>query len=341
MKAERLIRIGAVIRVAGLCCAVVPGFLLASPQLIIDKTSFHFGSIGQGQAVTAEFRLENAGDEALVINRMEFSMPGMDARVKQRLEPGQKTVVKVSWDTSRLRREVEGRLTLHLNDPASRQLVLHLSGTVIPAVEFVPKPAFYFSQFVGERQIKVITLKNNQDSPLAIEGVKPSNDSFDYDISEIEAGSTYELTVSTRPGTRPGRYRETLTINTSDARYAQLRVEVNILVKPDVFVSDDVVDFGALSVSRLKADSSALDFVQQTLVISRRAGLMRLTSLTTGIPFLTLHSSPQNPANSFLLEIGIDPSKMEMGQIKGAIQVRTDDSAYPELVIPVTGFITD
>jgi Protein of unknown function (DUF1573) len=341
VKAATLRRVRMSLWCASLCCAVAPGYLAAAPRVTVGETSFDFGSVPQGQAVTARFALENSGDEPLLVERMEFSVPAMVARVKQRLEPGETTTVEVTWNTDKLRREVEGSLTLYLNDPALPQLVLRLSGAVVPTIEFLPRPAFYFSQFGGERQTQSIMLKNNRDSPLAIEGLSPSSANFDASFREVEPGRLYELTVSTRPDTSWGRFRDSLNIRTSDATYPELRVEVNILIKPDVFVSSDVVDFGTLSLATLRANPGALDFVRQTLVIDRREGLMRLTSVTTGVPFLTVQTSPDTAANSFMVEVGLDPASLEKGPIEGSILVKTDDPKRPVLEIPVRGSITD
>jgi hypothetical protein len=307
----------------------------------VGETSFDFGSIPQGQTVTARFVLENSGDETLAVERMEFSMPGLAARVKQRLEPGEATTVEVTWDTAKLRREVEGSLTLYLNDPSMPQLVLRLSGIVDPAIEFLPKPAFYFSQFSGERQTQSITLKNNQDQPFALENLATTSANFEHRFRELEAGRLFELTVSTRPGTPAGRYRDSLFIQTTDAKHARLHVEVNILVKPDVFIDPGAVDFGSLSRSHIRANPSVLDFIRQTLVISRREGQMRLTSLTSELPFLAVKANPEGAAETFMLEVGIDPDRMKTGPISGSVRIGTDDPDFPELTIPVRGSITD
>jgi hypothetical protein len=118
-------------------------------------------------------------------------------------------------------------------------------------------------------------------------------------------------------------------------------VEVNILVKPDVFVDPEAVDFGTLSRSHIGSNRSVLDFIRQTLVISRREGSMRVTSVATNVPFLVVDTSPDGAAHTIMLEVGIDLERMETGSINGFIRVGTDDPDHPELEIPVRGSITD
>ena len=341
MKAPSSRTVAPLLSWVGLALAVIPLALPALPRLIVGERSVDFGHINQGEPVSVSFTLENSGADPLVVERMEFSMPGMNARVQQLIEPGESTQVVVTLDTSRLRGKYEGRMTLHLNDPVLPEIVLSLTGTVVPAIEFMPMPALYFSQFSGESQTKSITLKNNQARPLAIERLSSSNDRFDYRYREIEPGRVFELTVSTRPDTPPGRFRDSLFITTSHSGDTRLHVEVNILVKPDVFVSAESVAFGTVSSSFLKANPGALDFIRQTLVINRREGKMRIMSLTTDVTFLTLRATPEKPAESFMIEIGIDCAKLQSGPINGSITLRTDDPENPELVIPVSGLITD
>jgi hypothetical protein len=219
--------------------------------------------------------------------------------------------------------------------------VLRLSGTVVPAIEFLPRPAFYFSQFKGERQTRSVTLKNNQDQPLALESLSSSSANFEYRFRELEPGRLFELSVSTRPDTPAGRYRDSLFIKTSDDHHARLHVEVNILVKPDVFIYPESVEFGSLSRSRVRANRSVLDFIRQTLVISRREGRMQFTSVAADLPFLVVDKSPEGAAETIMLEVGIDPDRMEAGPIRGSIRIATDDPEHPLLEIPVTGLIID
>ena len=150
MKAASSRAVAPLLKYLGLALALMPLALPASPRVIVGERSVDFGHINQGEPVTVSFTLENSGADPLVVERMEFSIPGMNARVQQLIEPGASAQVVVTWDTSRLRGKYEGRMTLHLNDPAMPEVVLSLTGTVVPAIEFVPRPALYFSQSSGE-----------------------------------------------------------------------------------------------------------------------------------------------------------------------------------------------
>ena len=324
---------------AALAIAAAP--LWAAPSVHVETHAIEFGTVAQGEPVTAEVAIGNMGDETLVIERMEFSVPGMTARLKQKIPPGETASIRLNLDTSRLRNAVEGRMTLFLNDPATPRTDIDLRGEVVPAIEFRPRPAFYFSQFTGERQTDTITLRNNRDAPLTIEGLRPSSEQFEYRLDTVEPGRAFEVIVTTLPDLPPGRYREHLRIDTSDPAYPQLHLEVNVLVKPDVFVSPETIDFGTVSRTELMTRSGAADFIRQPVVINRRHGSMRITGVTADLPALDLSVSPQGPSEGFMLTAGLHPEQLARGTFEGTIRIATDDAAHPELTIEVRGTITD
>lgn len=315
--------------------------LWAAPVVQIEPTRVDFGTVRQGEPVTAELTIGNTGDEMLVVERMEFSVPGLTARLKQKLAPGETAAIRLNWDTLRLRQAVAGRMTLYLNDPATPRVDIDLRGQVVPAIEFQPRPAVYFSQFADERQTDSILLKNNREEPLAIEQISGSSDRFEHRLDTLEPGRAFRISVSTRAGLAAGRYRDHLVIVTDDADYPRLHVEVNILVKPDLFLTPETVDFGTLSRSALAAGSGAADFVRQSVVIRRRHGTMAITALSGDLPALDLSVSPKGQAEGFLLEVGVRPEMLQSGPLEGTVTIETDDPAFPSLAIPIRGTVTD
>lgn len=315
--------------------------LSAAPQVSLETTEIDFGTVRQGAQVQAELSLANSGAETLVVERLEFTVPGMNARMQQKVEPGENAAIRLTWDTSRLRGTVAGHMTLFLNDPSRPSVEIALRGEVIPALEFLPRPALYFSQFKGESQSDSIVLKSNLEKPLEIRAISASSNRFQHRVEPVEPGRRFEVAVSTRADLPPGRYRDHLVIETSDSDYPRLHVEVNILVKPDLFVTPEVVDFGTISRNALKSAAGATDFIRQSVVINRRQGTMRITSVTTDLAALQPKVSPDGPADGFLLEVGIQPEKLEAGSLEGSIRIETDDPAHPQLTIPVRGSVTD
>ena len=98
----------------------------------VASNSVNFGQVKQGETATARVQLTNAGTEPLTIQFMEFSMPGMSAQVNASINAGSSTEILVTWKTSGLSGEVKGETVLTVNDPQNPEIVLIITGTVVP-----------------------------------------------------------------------------------------------------------------------------------------------------------------------------------------------------------------
>ena len=98
----------------------------------VDSKSVNFGQVKQGEVAVAKFQINNVGTSTLTIKFMEFSTQGMSANVKQKTAAGSSTEVLVTWNTSGLSGQVHGETILTVNDPQNPEIVLVVSGTVIP-----------------------------------------------------------------------------------------------------------------------------------------------------------------------------------------------------------------
>lgn len=115
-----------------LCVLALTVIAFADTLVQVEPTSVNFGQVSQGETATAKFHLTNAGTKPLTIQFMEFSIPGMRAQVKARIDAGKSTGVLVTLNTSGLIGDVEGETTLTFNDPGNMEVILTISGTVVP-----------------------------------------------------------------------------------------------------------------------------------------------------------------------------------------------------------------
>ena len=117
---------------SGLCMLTLTITAFADTSVQVDSTSMNFGQVKQGETATAKFQLTNAGTKQLTIQFMEFSMPGMRAQVKARINAGSSTEILVTWNTSGLSGEIKGETILTFDNPNNPEIVLTLTGTVVP-----------------------------------------------------------------------------------------------------------------------------------------------------------------------------------------------------------------
>jgi hypothetical protein len=323
-----------------LCSLLIPLELIAalpSPKATVDATVQDFGRVKSDATVLQTFVLRNEGSAELEVKRVEVSMPGMRVRVKPKILPQASTEIKVEWDVRNLSGPTEGHARLLLNDPSNPEIDLALKGEVVQPIEIQPYPAIYMSAFQGEEASRSVTIVNNQERLLTISKLEPNGDHFVANLETLEAGKNYKLTARIAPEAPVGRYRESVVLYTNDPDHPRLRVEVNTLVKADVFVNQADVDFGKISLPQLKQDKSILPLVQQSLIVTRRAGRMAITSIESDIPFISVAQDPSEKAETFRLDIGLDLEKVIPGKFQGNVRINTDDPKFPVLSIPVSG----
>jgi hypothetical protein len=307
----------------------------SSPSFAVDKFSQDFGVVKRGEVVRMLFSVSNNGEAALVIEAASFSMPGMSMKVTQRIEPGQAAPLEIVWDTSGYSRDVQGQVILQTNDPAHSRVLLTLTGTVLSPIDVLPIPAFYLSQFQGQNEAQSLVIENNQEKAVRITGIEYESMLFSARSEVLEPGKRFQLTVTASSAAPVGQHRETIVVLTDDQNRPRLRIEVNILVKPDVYVSERSIDFGEVRIASLKRGPDKLKLLTQSFIISRRQGEMSIEGFKTDIPFLTVNFHPEQPSQRFRVDVGLDLDLLRAGDFSGLIRLNTDDEQFAALQIPV------
>ena len=313
--------------------------LSAAPQAVFDTLRQNFGRVDEGTLVSQTFQLRNTGDSPLRIEQAKFSMPGMRIRVRQEIAPGESAEVKVEWDTRGFSQEVEGQTLLVLNDPKLKRVILSSSGEVRAPIDILPRPALYLSQYRDEPASGSLEIRNNREQPLKIERLEPKGDHFQASLETLEDGKRYRLVVKGTDKAELGRHHEAVVLHTDDPAHPRLHIEVNTLVKADVHVSQESVDFGRLSLAELQRQPDKLELLRQTLIVSNRRGDMRITGLQSGVEGLQLSPAPETAAQAFKIDVGLDLTHLKPGPLAGKIELRTDNPAMASLSIPVSGEI--
>lgn len=104
----------------------------AGPSVQVVPGSFNFGQVKQGEQAVTQFHLRNTGTDAVSIEWMDFSDPGLVAWTNSRIAAGSAVEVSVSWNTSKLSGDVDGQIALGLSDPENPQVTFTIKGNVTP-----------------------------------------------------------------------------------------------------------------------------------------------------------------------------------------------------------------
>jgi Protein of unknown function (DUF1573) len=312
-----------------------------TPRAIVESASHDFGRAEQGARLVHQFTIRNTGTSPLTVTRLALSAPGMTAKVKPTILPGQEETLTVEWDTAGAKGTVEGKAVLDVNDPASPQLAFFLTAVVKEAVEFLPYQAVFTSVFQGEPGRRSVRVVNNRELPLAITRLEQQGEHFQSSIKQVESGRVYELEVTVPETVPPGRYSEAVFLYADNPKLPRYMVPVNIIVKADLSVNADVVDFGRVSLTELARNPSSFDLLRETLIVRKRAGKFSIKAVTSDIGCVNIQRSPDanTSSDAFRIDVALEKDGLRPGLIDGRIRIRTDDERFPELVVSVRGVI--
>lgn len=122
---------------------LIVGLLLTAcgstqPQISVERESFSFGEVVNGQIVEKDLRVWNSGNGSLVIDAVSTSCGCTTAGLESMtLAPGESTTLHIEFDSGAHGPEEVGELARQIfiasNDPVQGELVIEFSATVLPS----------------------------------------------------------------------------------------------------------------------------------------------------------------------------------------------------------------
>lgn len=320
---------------------VIFGLLLFSPcqsgisaqehgRFVVPETAHNFGVVKQGEIISYTFVIRNTDVVPLNVKGLELSHLGMTARATPVITAGAEGKVSLKWDTRFVAGKLAGKGVLYFDDPVQKPLVLVLSGVVKPAIEFVPARVVYLSLFKGESAEQTVTLINNDEThPIQITRIERRGQHFVADLNTLETGKVHNIVLKVLSNTPPGRYFEALEIHTDDPTRSPLMIGVNVLVKENLYTFPHILEFNTIHGSQVAGQFT------QSLLVKKREGQFEINRVTSTIPFLRVERQPEGKSGTFRLDVSIDSTQLKPGKLTGMLHIETDDSEFPEVVVPV------
>ncbi len=102
------------------------------PRIEVEQERFDAGTVKAGTPISHVFKIRNAGDEPLLIDRVQPS-GGCTAAVisSDHLEPGIEGQIKATVDTAGRAGRLEKFITVYTNDPVRPEVTLMLTLNVV------------------------------------------------------------------------------------------------------------------------------------------------------------------------------------------------------------------
>ena len=320
----------------GVCFSDTPG----APRAVFVEKTFNFGNVKQGVEVTHKFQVKNEGTAPLLLDRIDFDLPGLTAKFKPEIPPGGEGFIQVDWNTTSFSGPIDLEAKLSSNDPVRPKFTFTLSGSIDPVIEVAPIWGGFISLYADEKKEQTLHIINHEQQPLKISSVEKQGTHFTASLKEVQSGKSYDLTITVPAGTPPGHYEEALLLHTNHPKFSEVPVGINVLVMRDVHAFPESVDLKGIDLSILNQNPKLIDNLFENVIVENRRGDFEIKSIQTDVPFLKITQAPPSGRSSrFKLDIQVLKEKLAPGKISGSIRVATNVKEFPEITIPVVAEI--
>ena len=210
------------------------------PRLEVSPTEFDFGEVWEGAPAKGEFMVKNVGDAPLTVSLKSTCGCTVVTDPKSPLLPGESTTFTITYATTRIGK-ANKMVRVMTNDPDHKQMRIPVQGHVKQLFEMSPGRTIAFNRLEdSDRRTRKILIENRYETPLKlrlVEDRKVDLSQLKIDLTEIEAGQKYELTVSTNPPLKFGLNRVNVLLQTDREDLPQIKIPVSTTVQPRVAIS--------------------------------------------------------------------------------------------------------
>lgn len=202
-----------------------------APRISAKKTFHDFGTVVEGQVVNTIFEIKNDGTANLIINNVQASCGCTAAQPdKKELKPGEKTSLKVEFNSAGRLGPQEKYVYVMTNDPKTPDFRFNFTCVVVqknesrPAEVKIPKlkldkNQYDFGNVEEGKLVEVkIGLKNTGKGVLEIQDVKTSCGCTAALVSskKLNPGQNGNIRIELDTANREGIFTRTVTIYSND-----------------------------------------------------------------------------------------------------------------------------
>ncbi|KAF0153506.1 MAG: hypothetical protein FD143_38 [Ignavibacteria bacterium] len=201
------------------------------PRISAKKTLHDFGTVVEGQVVSTSFEITNTGSADLMINNVQASCGCTAAQPDKRtLKPGEKTSIKVEFDSANRLGPQDKSVYVMTNDPKKPNLLLRFTCVIVQKTESKPvevkvpklKLSKYQHNFGNVEEGKLVDVKiamqNIGNAVLEIQDVKTTCGCTAALVSskKLKPGEKGNIRIELDSSNRDGAFTRTVIIYSND-----------------------------------------------------------------------------------------------------------------------------
>lgn len=245
--------------------------------------------------------------------------------------PGETGKIPISVKTNAVSGPLNKSVTVLTNVQGSGKatIVLKVKGQVWQPVQVTPRSAAFGRitlDKVEEGPVIKLTIVSNVEGDLKLTNIKSTNPAFRAEVTPIEPGKKYELSVSVVARLKPGNNSAKINISTGIAETPKLIIPVYAYVTSPVDVTP-----AKLALSAVRSQ----DLTRHFYIRSNNSKPLEISELKSSNPDLKLQLTDIRNALTYRLTVDV-PRSYKPASGGDTISFKTDNSAVPLVSIPIT-----
>ncbi|MEW6193683.1 MAG: DUF1573 domain-containing protein [Bacteroidota bacterium] len=215
-----------------------------TPKIASPKPSHDFGDILEGQVVSHSFEIVNEGTSDLKIDRVQASCGCTAVQpAKKQLKPGEKTVIKVEFDSENRMGPQHKYVYVKSNDPKTPDFKLSFTANIVDKIvnKSGKNPKLSLNQnqydFGNVEEGKVVEakigFKNAGNDVLEIKDVKTSCGCTAALLSskKLNPGENGTIKIELDTSNRSGKMVRTVTLYTNDSSNPNQTITLSVNIE--------------------------------------------------------------------------------------------------------------
>jgi len=296
-----------------------------APELICSEHEFFFGQATNDKTITREFVISNEGTAPLRISSVRTDCGCVLASPRQnKLEPGESTVLKASFNLKGRSGPQARRITVISNDPLQPRLTLSLIGEAIAPLEINSERIYWGNIYCKAPAERSCEIKFTEAEQSYITGIAVTTNIFTAEVLTVVPRRRYKIIIRTVPPLPIGPLQAKLLLTTDHPRFKTIEIPMQGRITGDLYAipAEIVINAG---------DRKPLN--RSFLVYSGLKEQFRIMSVEPPQPAIKANIRSMSAANGHRIDLrNIAPTEDLNGK---NIIVRTDCASMPVLIVPI------
>lgn len=312
------------------------------PKVVVPEFVKDMGTVAQGEEIYVEFEFVNEGDETLILKAVRPTCGCTVADFDREISAGTTGLVKAKLDTRDFSGPISKSILIMTNDPQTPTLTVVIKTEVHPYVEILPRALVRFNAVQHEpMNQKVIVVAGDEDKDFEVTGIKSSVPFLKATVrplgaDELLAGKSskqFEVALSMDAGAPVGPVNAVLEVETNHPKAKTVPVKVFGVVRALLHVTPSQIQFGSVEAKKRPG--------RNIILVNNRTGGVKvaINGATVDDAAFSAEVVTIDEGQRYQVTVTIKPDASP-GPRDAVLTLKTSDSEFPELKVPVRANIT-